>query len=219
MKSASLCLALVLVLFSSSIIFAQPFGDEEGEGGGEYGDESRSLGGRGHDFDFGFGHGHGFGHGGGRGHGEEEEEEEEVRIGQAIGFLDVANLDTIAGWTCIPRQPESVLFAAIIIDNQEVAVVRADVLREQAVGDQCGGNRNHGFSYSVPRNIRRLLSNGQSHTIQAFAQRNRLSERRRELEQSPRVFTLPNLPPIGFLDEATTTTVVGWACDPNAFSE
>ena len=87
------------------------------------------------------------------------------------GTLDSADCKVFTGWTCDPdayAQPLNVDFyfnGPGGAGGQFLGSVLADREREVAVGNECGGSRRHGFSYSAPDS----LQDGQPHKIYAHA--------------------------------------------------
>ncbi len=80
------------------------------------------------------------------------------------GYLDSPE----AGWTCDPDNFDVALqvhfYEGAGFSNFRGATT-ANLLREPAVGDQCGGRRAHGFSWELPANLR----DGHQHVIYAYA--------------------------------------------------
>lgn len=89
-----------------------------------------------------------------------------------IGYFDGADCSYgFSGWACDADnyvQPLAVHFYA---DGQAgsggkfVGAVTANLTREKAVGNLCGGNASHGFSFDTPAG----LKDGKKHTIYAYA--------------------------------------------------
>jgi hypothetical protein len=87
------------------------------------------------------------------------------------GTLDAVDCSSFAGWTCDPdnyAQAIDVYFfkdGPYALGGTLIGSTTANLQREQAVGDQCGGYRNHGFVFNTPDS----LKDGISHTIYAYA--------------------------------------------------
>ena len=87
------------------------------------------------------------------------------------GFFDYADCQTAGGWACdadIYTQPLQVHFWADApgsASNFFVGLTIANVTREPAVGNECGGNSVHGFTFTIPAN----LKDGRPHNISAYA--------------------------------------------------
>ncbi|MBI3332439.1 DUF11 domain-containing protein, partial [Candidatus Peregrinibacteria bacterium] len=83
------------------------------------------------------------------------------------GSIDVGNCQEIAGWTCdqdVPNNPLDVHFyvnASAYNGGTIIGNTLANLPREPQVGQTCGGNSAHGFSFPIPAN----LKDGQNHTI------------------------------------------------------
>lgn len=73
------------------------------------------------------------------------------------------------GWTCDANNYSQALrvdfYADTTAPSGYIGNTTANGLREPAVGSQCGGNRNHGFSFNLPNS----LKDGNPHTIYAYA--------------------------------------------------
>lgn len=87
------------------------------------------------------------------------------------GTHDTASCTVAEGWTCDADNYNEALrvdlydgpyagSGANLLGN-----TTANVTRESAVGAQCGGNVNHGFSFTIPNSIK----DGQNHSIYAYA--------------------------------------------------
>ncbi|MFC1679938.1 Ig-like domain-containing protein, partial [Elusimicrobiota bacterium] len=86
------------------------------------------------------------------------------------GHHDMADYRMIAGWTCDPddySRPVTVHIYDGPAGNGNVPIgpARADVTREQGVGDACGGHRDHGFRFDPPAS----LFDGRDHSIHVYA--------------------------------------------------
>lgn len=87
------------------------------------------------------------------------------------GFLDNADCNNFSGWTCSSDydRNNSPLLVYFYDDGPAnhgifIASTTADREREQAVGNECGGTRNHGFNFATPDSVK----DGQNHTIYAY---------------------------------------------------
>jgi hypothetical protein len=86
------------------------------------------------------------------------------------GYVDYAGCDTFSGWSCDADSYSTPLTIHFYADGTAstgrfVGSTVAGNIREAAVGTQCGGNVNHGFSFTAPA----ILKDGLSHTIYAYA--------------------------------------------------
>lgn len=94
-----------------------------------------------------------------------------------IGYLDVVNHTSFAGWTCDPDDFSKIIDVHFYVDGSAGSGTFAGFgsawqAREAAVGALCGGNSSHGFNvpvstFSAP--VRALLLDGRTHTIHAYA--------------------------------------------------
>jgi len=87
-----------------------------------------------------------------------------------IGFFDAADCSSFAGWACDPDDHSAALQVHFYADGPAgtgsfVGATTANLAREAAVGNSCGGYLAHGFSFPVPVS----LFNGNPHTIYAYA--------------------------------------------------
>ncbi len=87
-----------------------------------------------------------------------------------VGNLEGGTCAAITGWTCDGDNYNASLRVDFYADGPAGAGIpltstQANVVREAAVGAQCGGNPNHGFSYAIPANA---LRDGRSHNIYAY---------------------------------------------------
>ena len=83
------------------------------------------------------------------------------------GHEDIPGSCTVNGWTCDPDKYSQALSVKFYENGTEVGSTTASNIREQAVGDQCGGITSHGFSYIFPDTS--ILRDGNGHTIYAKA--------------------------------------------------
>ena len=86
------------------------------------------------------------------------------------GYLDAADCNAFAGWTCDADSYSTPLTVHFYADGPAgsgtfIGPTLAGNARETAVGTQCGGNVNHGFSMATPAS----LKDGKSHSIYAYA--------------------------------------------------
>jgi len=79
------------------------------------------------------------------------------------------------GWTCDGNDYNTATLVYLVFykngNTANPAIqrwVRANVQREQAVGDICGGNRNHGFGYTLDAALKTSLGTG-THSVYAYA--------------------------------------------------
>ena len=97
--------------------------------------------------------------------------DDDNEYGEPIGYLDaVRNCNDVFGWVCDPDDFNSVVDVHLYKDGPVgaggslLAIVKANVKRESAVGNLCGGNSTHGFSFPLPAN----LKNGTQQKIYAY---------------------------------------------------
>jgi hypothetical protein len=88
------------------------------------------------------------------------------------GYLDVVDAGSASayGWTCDPDAYGAALEVRFYADGVPgtgsfLGTVTAGQTREPEVGDLCGGNRNHGFTFPLPGSVR----DGRSHGLYAYA--------------------------------------------------
>lgn len=106
------------------------------------------------------------------------------------------------GWTCDPNDYNAALLVHLVFykngntgNTPVTRWIRAGVQREQAVGDVCGGNRNHGFQYSLDPELKAALGSG-THSIYAYgidvaASTGLCGGKFYSFSSMPRTFTLP----------------------------
>jgi len=87
-----------------------------------------------------------------------------------IGFLDIADCSSFGGWACDPDDHSAALQVHFYADGPAgtgsfVGATTANLAREAAVGNLCGGKNNHGYAFSTPAN----LKDGRKHTIYVYA--------------------------------------------------
>ncbi|KKK62479.1 hypothetical protein LCGC14_3003920, partial [marine sediment metagenome] len=92
-------------------------------------------------------------------------------INNPKGTHDTSDCTSSAGWTCDADDYNQALNVELYADGLKgsggvlIASVLADITREQAVANQCGGNPSHGFLFnSTPDN----LKDGLDHSIYAY---------------------------------------------------
>ena len=87
------------------------------------------------------------------------------------GYFDTATCDVFTGWTCDASDYAQSLTVHFYEDGLAgsggtfIGATTANTKREAAVGNLCGGNSTHGFSYTIPAS----LKDGKQHTIYAYA--------------------------------------------------
>ena len=87
-----------------------------------------------------------------------------------VGFLDGAGCSGFSGWACDADNYGKTIDVHFYADGTPgigvfLGATTANTTREAAVGNQCGGNVNHGFSFAAPES----LKDGKIHTINAYA--------------------------------------------------
>lgn len=88
-----------------------------------------------------------------------------------IGTHDAANCSLSTGWACDSSNYASPLIIHFYADGPYgnggtfLGQTTANIVREAAVGNACGGNSAHGFSYSIPPSLR----TGTNRTLYAYA--------------------------------------------------
>lgn len=75
------------------------------------------------------------------------------------GYLDFANCTQAAGWACIENLPNTQLQIKFYADAPKgiggyIGQTTANLQRENAVGNQCGGNSFHGYSFLIPNTVK-----------------------------------------------------------------
>jgi hypothetical protein len=107
------------------------------------------------------------------------------------GNLEYASCDIFAGWTCDSTDYSTAIDVYFYKDGEigtgtPLGSTIANKQREQAVGDSCGGNRNHGFVFITPNSVK----DNQQHTIYAYAN-DIPSGNKVQLSGSPKTLTCP----------------------------
>ncbi len=87
-----------------------------------------------------------------------------------VGNLEGGTCAAITGWTCDGDNYNASLRVDFYADGPAgtgtgLGSATANLPRETAVANQCGGNPNHGFSFTIPANS---LRDGRSHNIYAY---------------------------------------------------
>ncbi len=84
---------------------------------------------------------------------------------QPTGLFETANCNQVSGWACDPSNPSAQLIV-LFKDSTGTPVFKAlaNIAREAAVAQQCGGNANHGFSWNVPN----FLKTGTQQSLSAY---------------------------------------------------
>jgi len=88
---------------------------------------------------------------------------------EPIGYFDGADCNNASGWVCDSSyytQPLKVNLYADGLQGKGVLIgtMVANVARESAVANLCGGNVNHGFIFPIPQS----LKDGKTHTIYIY---------------------------------------------------
>ncbi|MEK6914549.1 MAG: putative metal-binding motif-containing protein [Nanoarchaeota archaeon] len=116
-------------------------------------------------------------------------------FGEPYGDLDgVNNCQNVYGWACDPDNFNQGIDVHLYKDNPVEAggvlleIVKADMQREPQVGIQCGGNNYHGFSFTLPADIK----DGTNHKIYAYAINIGTLSNNAELRQMPVSFVCPS---------------------------
>ncbi len=87
------------------------------------------------------------------------------------GYHDYSSCVISSGWSCDLDGYQQALNMEFYADNPKgsggilLGNANANLVREQAVGGQCGGNSSHGFNFATPA----TLSDGRPHKIYAYA--------------------------------------------------
>lgn len=94
-----------------------------------------------------------------------------IALTNPVGFFDVADCTGFYGWACDGDNYNQPLDVHFYVDGpadgkrKPIAIISADIKREQAVANRCGGKAAHGFYYALPESLR----DGKQHTIYAYA--------------------------------------------------
>ena len=87
------------------------------------------------------------------------------------GRLDSVQTSGVAtGWACDPDSYAAAIESRFYVDGPPgtgafLGSATAGLTREAAVGDACGGTRNHGFEFTLPASVR----DGATHSLYAYA--------------------------------------------------
>jgi len=82
------------------------------------------------------------------------------------GWLDAADCDSFRGWTCDPDNYSASISVHFYKEgNISLGSTIANLQREQAVGNECGGYTSHGFVFNTPSSVKDEVQ----HTIYAYA--------------------------------------------------
>lgn len=133
------------------------------------------------------------------------------------GYHEAANSLSTWGWACNPADyDEPVWIHFYKEDGAYMGATLADDFREEAVGNKCGGFRNHGFDWDYPES----LKDGKTHQIYAYAI-NSKGEYNPLLTGSPISIYIPptniNISPKGLHETADSFSTKGWVCDPDDY--
>jgi hypothetical protein len=134
------------------------------------------------------------------------------------GVHDASNCTSIMGWACDPDDYGKALMVHLYADGKFAGAVTANVPREPAVGAQCGGKSQHGFSFTTPES----LKDGRPHDVYAYAINTGPARPNPLLSGSPRSLTCAPSPagtPKGVFEGANCTAATGWACDPDDYGK
>ncbi len=137
-----------------------------------------------------------------------------------VGYLDYAGCDSIYGWTCDADDYSKSLEVHFYYDG-EAGVGRwagsavANIARETAVGDLCGGKPAHGFAMPTPD----FLKDGQSHNIYAYAINTPAGSNPLLSNGQKTMQCAGSQSPIGYFDSINNYFAFGWACDADDYSK
>jgi ribonuclease BN (tRNA processing enzyme) len=86
-----------------------------------------------------------------------------------VGAFDYADCNSFSGWACDANDYANPIAVHFYADGKIgsgvfIGSVTANSVREAAVGNQCGGNNEHGFYLATPNS----LKDGKSHAIYAY---------------------------------------------------
>lgn len=145
------------------------------------------------------------------------------------GYFDGVSSDgkTLNGWVCNPAKPNAYWDVKIEMTSpsgtKEILPTKsATVEREKGVGDACGGNAAHGFTFNVPVGIYKWT------TFRAIGIGGLVGDAGKELPLNPNAVVIYNFgneyvppanAPIGFLDGSNCNIINGWTCDPDNFGK
>lgn len=116
-----------------------------------------------------------------------------ARAEDPYGWLDVANCNSFAGWTCDADNYNKAIDVHFYANGPAggggtiVGSITANINRSDLPGaGVCGGNPNHGYSFTTPNS----LKDGQNHAIYAYAI-NHPSGNNPQLSGSPKTLNCP----------------------------
>jgi len=121
-----------------------------------------------------------------------------------IGSFESANGTTLTGWAYDPDTADQPIPVDIYVDGVYAQTVSADVSRSDVPQLQSLPNNDHGFTANLP-----ALSFG-THRIDIYA-----SESQGNVSVLLGSKTVTNARPIGAVESIDTTTLIGWAADPD----
>lgn len=129
-----------------------------------------------------------------------------VKNTKPVGKLEVDNGYTVSGWAVDPDNKAASINVSVVIDG--VALPGTPTLANGNRPDLLGkyGSANHGFSIAIPG-----LTPGK-HTIAVYALDGQASSQAPVLLGSK---VITNAPPAGIVEVVNTSTVSGWALDPD----
>lgn len=107
-----------------------------------------------------------------------------------IGYLDGASCSYVYGWACDASNYQQPLRVDLYVDGPSgvgtnIVQLQANIQRESAVGERCGGNNGHGFYYPLPAS----LKDGKPHTLYVYAIDTPAGNNNPLLIGSPKTFT------------------------------
>ena len=133
------------------------------------------------------------------------------------GYLDSVDAAsaTASGWTCDPDAYGAALDVRFYADGEPgtgtfLGTASAGQTREQAVGDLCGGARNHGFAFSLPASVR----DGRPHSVYTYAV-NIGDGSNVQLTGSPKTFQIGTPPPADRDGDGVSDAADNCPDDPN----
>lgn len=113
-------------------------------------------------------------------------------FGEPIGYLDgVKDCNAVYGWSCDPDDFNAVVDVHLYKDGPVgaggslLSIEKTNFQREPAVGNLCGGNATHGFSFALPNDIK----DGKNHSVYAYAINLGTPANNQELEKYPVYFS------------------------------
>lgn len=135
------------------------------------------------------------------------------------GHQDISTDCTANGWACDPNKYDQALKIKLYDNNFLVGETIANLTREQAVTDRCGGITSaHGFSYTFP--IGNTLRDGKSHTITAKAvdidKFGQETEYQQSLFSNPQSITCILPTPTPTVTPTPATAILSWTVNAKA---